>query len=217
MHQMEIWAGLACTIGRKVEKVSRNLSAGLIVATCIFMRRRRLQFFFFGISLFVATTPISASPTYALNFVDVDENKLSTAGGQVTIMVLANSAETEKARIVGDRIPDFCVGNPGYRFITVLTFETKHSSPARALFRAIARHRLDAEAKRLQARYTAKNLTQNARKDVCAVLDFDGAIAAQFRSPTAPGFQVLALGRQGELLQRWTEVPTAEQLAAVLK
>jgi hypothetical protein len=56
---------------------------------------------------------------YSISFVDIDGNKLSTADGHVTIVVLTTSADREQARIVGDHVPDFCLGNPAYRMITV--------------------------------------------------------------------------------------------------
>jgi hypothetical protein len=120
--------------------------------------------------------------------------------------------------LVGDRVPEYCLGNPTYRMITVISFANKQSRLTRALLSGVARHRLDAEAKRLQPRYLAKKLARNPRRDVYAVLDFDGVIAAKLATPAgSSGFQVLVLGRKGELLGRWTEPPTAQQLAAVVK
>ena len=83
---------------------------------------------------------------------------------------------------------------------------------------AVARHRLDVAARRLQPRYTARKLTRNPRQDVYAALDFDGAITTRLGvKATPPVFQVLVFGRGGELLKRWKEVPDVEQLAAALK
>jgi hypothetical protein len=158
------------------------------------------------------------SQIYALNLVDVDGNTLSTADGHVTVIVLSKPADFDKVRLVGDRVPDHCLGNGAFRLITLVGFEKKRSRPTRMILSALARRRLDAEAKRLQLRYTAKQLNRNPRNDVFAVLDFGGEVAATLGiAARSASFQVLVLGRNGELLQRWTEVPTAEQLAAVLK
>jgi hypothetical protein len=88
----------------------------------------------------------------------------------------------------------------------------------RAIINALVRRRLDGEAQRLQTRYIAKKITRDARKDVFAVTDFDGTVGSQIGIPAdSIAFQVLVLGRKGELLARWTDVPSPEQLAAVVK
>jgi hypothetical protein len=184
------------------------------------MRWRRLQFFFFAALVFIL--PVRADSiighTYSVTMIDVDQNKLATADGHVTIIVMTSSADVEKAKSVGDRAPEYCLGNPAYRMITILRFAKDHHTPLRMIVNALVRHRLDAEAKRLQPRYVAKKITRNPRSDVFAVADFDGTIAAQFGIPAdSTAFQVLVLGRKGELLRRWTDVPTAEELAAVVK
>jgi hypothetical protein len=161
---------------------------------------------------------LSATEIRALEFTDVDKNKLSIADGLITIIVLARTDEVDKARLVGDRLPEDIIGSATHRFITILQFEKSHSGPARMIANVVARHRLDAEAKRLQPRYALKKLARNPRQDVHAVLDFDGTIATLLGvKATPPVFQVLVLGRNGELLRRWTEVPKAEELAAILK
>jgi hypothetical protein len=184
------------------------------------MSWRRLQFFFWAAWCFVAAT--LADPTvgqvYSGTIVDVDGNKSGTADGRVTVLVFCSTQEIGKAQTVGARIPGHCLANPDYRMITILRFEKKRSAPMCAIINAVTRHRLDAEAKQLQARYKAKNIARDPRKDVFAAADFDGAMGSQFGIPTdSPAFQVLALGRKGELLQRWTDVPTAAELETVLK
>ena len=181
------------------------------------MRLSQLQIFFFAISMAVLPGTLPAAPVYAVEMGDVDQHKLSTADGHVTIIVLARSTEVDRVRAVGDRVPDSCIGNPTQRFITLLTFEQKHAKPARLLMNMLARRRLDAEAKRLQPRYTAKKLTGEPRHDVFAVLDFDGTIAAQLEVAPTVTFQVLVLGRSGELLARWNDVPSADELAVALR
>jgi hypothetical protein len=165
---------------------------------------------------------ILAEPTigqsYRINLSDVDGNAFSTADGRTTTVVLTSKANVDKARLVGDRIPDFCLANPLYRMATVVVFETKHSRPVRALMTSMIRRRLDAEAKRLQVRYDQLKIAQNARPNVSAVADFDGAIAAQLGSkPDAALFHVFVFGKNGELLKQWSDVPSAEELGAALK
>src|ERR1700704_4644876 len=162
-----------------------NLSEALIAATCLLMSRTRLQFFFFTALFFISL--VRADPivghAYSLTMIDVDQNKLATADGHVTIIVVTSSDDVEKARSVGDRVPEYCLGNPEYRMITILRFAKSHHAPVRMIVNAVVRHRLDAEAKRLQPRYVAKKIAHNPRSDVFAVADFDGTIASQFGIP----------------------------------
>jgi len=165
---------------------------------------------------------ILAEPTigqsYRINFTDVDGNALSTADGHVTIVILTGKANIDKARLVGDRTPDFCLTNPTYRMITVVEFETKHSAPVRALLKSIMRHRLDSESRRLQARYDQLKITREARRDVSAAADFDNTVATQLDSqPDDALFRVFVFGRGGELLKQWKDVPNPEELATALK
>ena len=165
---------------------------------------------------------ILAEPTigqsYRIDFTDVDGNTLSTADGHVTIVVLTSKANIDKARLVGDRTPDFCLTNPTYRMITVVEFETKHSAPVRALFKSVIRHRLDSESRRLQARYDQLKIAREARRDVFALADFDNVVAAQLDSKSdAALFHAFVLGRNGELLKQWNDVPDPQELAAALK
>ena len=82
----------------------------------------------------------------------------------------------------------------------------------------LVRHRLDEEAKRLQARYDEKKIARDARGDIFTVTDFDGTVSSQLsgQSPVA-NFRVFVFARNGELLQQWDDVPTATELAAVVK
>jgi hypothetical protein len=185
------------------------------------MRRPGVQLFFIFAFAFHFRPALRAEPVvgrvYALNFTDVDGNSLATADGHVTVIVFSRVAELDKARLVGERVPEYCVGNPAYRLITFVSFQKKPGSARRFISTMIARRRLDSEAKRLRPRYLAKKLTRNPRGDVFAVLDFDGSAAAGFGiEANSLMFQVLVLNGRGELLQRWTNVPMPEQLAAVL-
>jgi hypothetical protein len=184
------------------------------------MSWRRLQFFFGAALCFVAAAradPI-VGQIYSGTIVDVDGNKSGTADGRVTVLVFCSTQEISKAQAVGARIPDHCLANPDYRMITILRFDRKRSAPMCAIIKAVARRRLDGEAKQLQPRYKTKNIARDPRKDVFAAADFDGAIGSQFGiASDSSAFQVLVLGRKGELLRRWTEVPTADELTAALK
>jgi hypothetical protein len=102
--------------------------------------------------------------------------------------------------------------------ITVLNFERKHTGAGRMFATMLVRHRLDEEAKRLQSRYGAKKIARDARHDVYAVADFDGTVSSQLGAQSESlGFHVFVFGREGELLQQWDDVPSAAELAAVVK
>jgi hypothetical protein len=176
----------------------------------------------FVLALCAPSISILAQPAdgknYRINLVDVDGNALSTADGRITTVVLTNRSNVDKARAVGDRTPDFCLGNSSYRMITVVAFEKQHSKPVRMIMTSLMRRRLDSEARRLQSRYDQLKIARNARQDVSAVADFDGTISTQLGAqPAAALFRVFVFGRKGELLKQWNDVPTAEELAAALK
>ena len=161
---------------------------------------------------------LSTGTTYPIDFVDIEGKKLSTADGHVTIVVLTTTANHEKARTVGDRVPDFCLGNPDYRMITIVHFTGRHMAIGRRIANAFIRHRVREEAKQLQARYNAQKVSRDASRDVFVVTDFDGTVASQLGEPAgANDFYVFVFGRTGELRAQWRDVPSAEQLAAVLK
>jgi hypothetical protein len=153
-----------------------------------------------------------------INFVDVDGNSLSTADGHVTVLVLTTPEDREKARSVGDRVPDYCLGNPNYRMITILNFTRRRTPIGRNIVTMLVRHHLDEEAKRLQARYDEKKIARDARTDIFAVTDFDGTVSSQLSAESAAAsFGVFVFGRNGKLLQHWDDVPSAQELAAVVK
>jgi hypothetical protein len=182
---------------------------------------RALQFFF-GIAWCLGSAVVdgalSNGSTYSLNFTDIDGNKLSTADGHVTLLVLAGTTDWGKPRAVGDRVPDRCLGNPDCKMITVVRFARNHTAIGRRLATAFIRHRVNDEAKRLQARYDAHKIVRNARSDIFVVADFDGTVCSQLPGESqAAEFRVLVFGRDGKLLAQWTDVPSAKQLAEVLK
>jgi len=187
------------------------------------VKRRALQFFLsLATAFFFFATPVrgalSTGTTYPISFVDIDGNKFSTADGHVTIVVLTTAADREQARTVGDRVPDFCLGNPAYRMITVIHFTHSHMAIGRRMAIAFTRHRMREEAKRLQARYDAQKISRDAKSDIFVVTDFDGTTASELGQPAgATDFCVFVFGQTGELLAQWHSVPSADELAAALK
>ena len=194
---------------------------------------RPLQLFFFatGASFFLAASlqgMLANGQRYALNFVDIDGHKLSTADGHVTVLVLATTGDADNVRAVADRIPDHCLGKPKYKMITIINFTRKHTVIGRTIATTFLRHRIKEEAKRLQARYDARKIVRDARSDIFTVTDFDGTALAQLGGPAAASpsgggqteaarFHVFVFGKDGELLKQWDNVPAADDLAAVLK
>src|SRR5438105_10457016 len=92
---------------------------------CSVVKRRALQFFLFAeIALFLPAAhlrgELSSGTSYSLSFVDMAGNKVSTADGHVNVLVLTTPADREKTRTVGDHVPDYCLGNPDYRMITII-------------------------------------------------------------------------------------------------
>jgi len=190
---------------------------------CLLVKLRALQFFFVAAiaPLLPATLvrgALSTGAIYPLSFVDINGNKLSTADGHVTVLVLATKSDWEKAHAVGDRIPDSYLGNPNYRMITIVRFTRKHGIIVRNVATAFIRHRMEEAANRLQTRYDAQKIQHDARSDIFVVTDFDGSASAQLEEPVeAAEFRVLVFARDGKLLARWSDVPSGKQLAEVLK
>jgi len=192
-------------------------------AICLFVSVRALQIFLsLAPALILPAAPVrgtlSTGNTYSISFVDLDGNKFSTADGHVTIVVLTTPADREQARTVGDRVPDFCLGKPTYRMITVIHFTGRHMAIGRRMATAFIRHRVREEAKRLQARYDAQKISRDAKSDIFVVTDFDGTAASQLGQPAgAIDFCVFVFGRTGELLAQWHSVPSAGELGAAIK
>lgn len=161
---------------------------------------------------------LSTGTTYSISLVDIDGNKLSTSDGHVTIVVLATTADRGKARDVGDHVPDYCLGNPKYRLITIVHFTGRHTVFGQRIATTFIRHHVREEAKRLQVRYDSQKLSRDAKGDIFVVTDFDGTAASQLgKTVGATDFSVFVFGRTGELLAQWPGVPSTAQLAAVLK
>ena len=161
---------------------------------------------------------LSTGNTYSISFVDLDGNNLSTSDGHVTIVVLTTPADREQARTVAGRVPDFCLGNPAYRMITVIHFTRLHLALGRRMATAFIRHRVREEAQRLQARYDAQKISRDAKSDIFVVTDFNGTVASQLgQSAEETNFCVFVFGQSGELLAQWHSVPSADELAATIE
>lgn len=204
-----------------IEAGSWQCNASL--ALCLLVKVSAFQMFLFvaaGLLLPAALLrgTLLTGTTYAINFIDIDGNNLSTSDGHVTIVVLTITADREKARAVGDHVPDYCLGNPKYRMITIVHFTGRHTVIGRRIATRFIRHRVREEAKRLQARYDSQKLSRDAKGDIFVVTDFDGTAASQLgETAGAADFSVFVFGPTGELLAQWPEVPSTAQLAAALK
>ena len=202
---------------------AEGCQCGAFSAICLLVSLRALQIFLsLATALLLPAAPVhgtlSTGNTYSISFVDLNGNKFSTADGHVTIVVLTTPADREQARTVGDRVPDFCLGNPAYRMISVIHFTGRHMAIGRRMATAFIRHRVREEAKRLQARYDARKISRDAKNDIFVVTDFDGTVTSQLgQSAGATDFCVFVFGQTGELLAQWHSVPSVDELAAAIK
>ncbi len=155
---------------------------------------------------------------YALKFVDLDGRTLLTNDGDVTVIVLTTRADIARAQLVGARVPDYCLGNPEYRMVTAVTFGRRYGAVARTIVTSLIRHRINLEAAQLQRRYDARGIGKDAHRDVFVIPDFDGTIGQRLGAgPDAAAFRVFVFGRDGKLFRQWEDVPSAAELAAVVK
>jgi hypothetical protein len=207
----------------KLSTQAESCQSRTLSPICLLVTPRALQFFFSIGTLILLSAAhlmgaLSVGATYSLGFVDIDGNKHSTSDGHVTVIVLATPADREKARTVGDRVPERCLGNPDYRMITIIGFARKHTVVGRRIATALIRHRVNEEARRLQVQYDGKGIKHDARKDIFIVTDFDGSVSSQLgEAGGAMDFCVFVFGRNGELIAQWHGVPSAEQLATAVK
>src|SRR6266699_4865077 len=108
-----------CTAPTEVAAGSQALSARVIAANVLTCKPARTSILFLGAKRFSAFgfTPACNSfrrAIYSFNFTDVDGHTLSTADGHITVLVLATTMDSATARSVGDRVLDYCLGNPSY-------------------------------------------------------------------------------------------------------
>ncbi|HEV3410414.1 MAG TPA: hypothetical protein VG095_08970 [Chthoniobacterales bacterium] len=177
----------------------------------------------FSVTILLAALPIVSAAELrpgevsALRFRDVDGNEHSTADGHVTIITIVTRENEAGAQAVGDSVPDYCKGNPRYRYITLVNFERKLPAPLRGLTRTIIRNRLDAEARKMRPGYQAKRIPRDPRKDIFVIADFDGNAVGQFGlKPEEAGLVVFVFNPRGRLIARWDEVPSEEALAKAI-
>ncbi len=160
------------------------------------------------------TAALEPGRPYSFSLRDVDGNDLATAGGHVTVITVVTRDNEEQAHAVADRVPDRCLGDPKYRYVTLVNFQRKLARPLQGLTRAIIRKRLDAEAKALKPQYDAKKLSRDPRRDVFVVADFDGSAATNLGlSPESDNVAVFVFDGRGKLINRWNGVPPGDSLA----
>ena len=178
----------------------------------------RLRQYFFLVVVLAATTlhaaELRVGNSYQLIFTDVDQERLSTSDGHVSIVSVVTRENEAKAQALGNRVPQQYYGDPKFRLINLVNFKQGIFAPLRGVIMAIIRHRLDAEAKNLQKVYTERKLKRNPRDDIYVVADFDGKAVSQLgMAPKSSEFAVFVFDGRGRLVRRWSEVPTAEALA----
>jgi hypothetical protein len=176
------------------------------------MIARSLQLF--SIVLLLATS-VRAQPahleqgrTYNFSLRDVDGNDLATADGHVTVIAVVTRDNEEQAHAIADAVPDRCIGNPKYRYITLVNFQRKLASPFQGITRAVIRNRLDAEATKLKPQYQAKKLTRDPRRDIFVVADFDGSAVSKLGiAPESNTIAAFVFDGRGKLIATWNGVP----------
>ena len=161
--------------------------------------------------------PLQQGNSYRFSLRDVDGQNLSVADGHVTIITVVTRQNEEQARAAAERVPDRCIGDPKFRYITLVNFQGKMSAPFRGFISGVIRRRLDGEAKRLRPAYEQKRLTRDPRDDVFVVADFDGSAVAHLGlSPSSGDVSVFVFNGTGRLVRRWTGVPPEDQLVAAI-
>ena len=178
----------------------------------------RFVFIYLGFLLTATATSVPVTGKHcSFKFVDVDGRTLTSSDGVVTVLVLTNKKDADKARLVGDRIPARCLGGTTSRMVTVVHFQQTQNSALRFFFTSMMRRRLDSEAGQLRSRYAAKGLHRDARKDVYGVADFDRKTDSQLGLPAdSSQFRVLIISANGILTREWTDVPSADDLSNAL-
>lgn len=181
----------------------------------------RCQYLFVAVALGTMTAgavELRPGTQYALTFTDVDRHSFSTADGHVTIISVVNRRDEAKAEGVGERVSKISFGDPKIRLITMVNFQQNILPPLRGMVSAIIRHRLDAEAKEVQASYAERHINRNARDDIFVVADFDGKAVSQLGiNPTSSEFAVFIFDGKGRLVRRWSDVPTEEALGQAIQ
>lgn len=184
------------------------------------MIARSLQLFSVALLLIAAHAQASefkAGSTAALTFEDVDGNEFSTADGHVTVITVVTRQNEDKAHAVADKVPDRCVGDAKYRYVTLVNFQGKLPGVVHGVTRGVIRGRLDAEAKELKPQYEAKHIARAPRRDLHVIADFDGKAVTQLGlSPEADDVVVFVFNGEGKLVNRWVDVPPNDSLGKAI-
>lgn len=181
------------------------------------MTRRPLQIIslLLGAAGVIGAQPAALQPGRDYNFTlrDVDGKEIGTADGHVTIITVVTRQNEDEAHAVADQVPDRCVGDPKFRYVTLVNFQRKLAGPFQGLTKAVIRGRLDSEAKELKQDYAKKKIARDPRHDLYVVADFDGnAVAHLGLAPETNDVLVFVFNDSGKLINRWTGVPPANAL-----
>lgn len=164
-----------------------------------------------------ANAALEPGEVYDLTFRDVDGNALSTRDGKGTIITVITRHDETSAQAVADLVPDRYIGDPNFRYITLVNFQRKLIRPIWGLTRTIIRSRLDAVAEKRRPLYRTKQIARDPRADVHVVADFDGSAVNQLGlTPEADRVAVFVFDGQGKLRARWDEVPPGDELPKTL-
>ena len=166
---------------------------------------------------FAAASGLKAGATAPLTFTDVDGSELSTADGRVTIITVVTRGNEKGARAVADQVPDRYVGDPNYRYVTLVNFQGKLPAVLQGVTRGMIRRRLDAEAKGLKPQYEAKQRARDPRRDIYVIADFDGKAATRLGlSADSNQVGVFVFSGKGKLVGQWTGLPPNDSLAKAI-
>jgi hypothetical protein len=188
-----------------------------LLPTSLHMIARSLQLFCVVLVCGAATVGLSnelkTGSVASLTFEDVDGNQLSTADGHVTIITVVTQSNGDQSRAIADQVPDRYVGDPKYRYVTLVNFQGKLWGPLQGITRGVIRGRLDGEAKEVKPQYEAKHLTRDPRKDMYVIADFDGKAVTQLGlSPESNEISVFVFDGRGKVVHRWNSVPPNDSL-----
>ena len=183
----------------------------------IALRLQRFSFALLPLFFLAAASPLQTGSIAHVTLRDVDENEHSTSSGHVTIITVVTRQSEAKAQAVADHVPDRCIGDRRYAYITLVNFQKKLFPLLQGLTKTIIRNRLDAEANRLRPEYTAKHIGHDPRQDIFVVADFDGKAVAQLGlTPEYDGVAIFVFNGHGKLVARWNDVPSEDALAKAI-
>lgn len=178
---------------------------------------QRFSFAFLPLFFVAAASPLQTGSTAQVSFHDVDGTEHSTTSGHVTIITVVTRQNEAKAQAVADHVPDRCIGDRRFVYITLVNFQKKLFPALHGLTRAIIRNRLDAEANRLRPEYTTKHIGHDPRQDIFVVADFDGKAVTQLGlAPESDGVAIFVFNGHGKLVARWSDVPSEDALAKAI-